>query len=96
MRTIAVPGALVLVALLILFGLVRPGLKAVLAPTVLLPGAKLNAVADEAQMLPTLAALPAPRSSEHLESAKLLARQNPAAVAGILRGWVGSDQPASR
>ena len=41
-------------------------------------------------------ALPAPRAVEHLESAKQLARQNPAAVAGILRGWVGTDQPASR
>ena len=37
-----------------------------------------------------------PRAVEQLESAKQLARQNPAAVAGILRGWVGTDQPASR
>jgi flagellar M-ring protein FliF len=95
-RSLAVPGALVLVSLLIFFGLVRPGMKAVLAPTVLLPGTQLNAVADEPQVLPSQAALPGPRSAEHLESAKLLARQNPAAVAGILRSWVGSDQPAPR
>jgi flagellar M-ring protein FliF len=67
-----------------------------MAPPVLLPGSKLNAVADDAAALPMQAALPAPRSVEQLESAKQLARQNPAAVAGILRGWVGSDQPASR
>jgi flagellar M-ring protein FliF len=42
------------------------------------------------------AALPAPRAAEQLESAKQLARQNPQAVAGILRGWVGSDSTASR
>jgi len=42
------------------------------------------------------AALAAPRMVGQLESAKQLARQNPAAVAGILRGWVGTDQPASR
>jgi len=95
-RSFAMPGALVLVALLVFFGLVRPGLKAVMAPPVLLPGSKLNAVADDAAALPMQAALPAPRSVEQLESAKQLARQNPAAVAGILRGWVGSDQPASR
>jgi flagellar M-ring protein FliF len=95
-RSLAVPGALVLVSLLIFFGLVRPGMKALLAPTALLPGTQLNAVADEPQVLPSQAALPGPRSAEHLESAKLLARQNPAAVAGILRSWVGSDQPAPR
>ena len=96
LRSFAMPGALVLVALLVLFGLVRPGLKAVMTPPVLLPGSKLSAVADDVAPLPMQAALPAPRSVEQLESAKQLARQNPAAVAGILRGWVGTDQPASR
>ena len=96
LRSFAMPGALVLVALLVFFGLIRPGLKAVTAPPVLLPGGQLNAVADDATSLPMQAALPAPRMVGQLESAKQLARQNPAAVAGILRGWVGSDQPAPR
>ncbi|MEO7709265.1 MAG: flagellar basal-body MS-ring/collar protein FliF [Caldimonas sp.] len=96
LRSFAMPGALVLVALLVFFGLVRPGLKAVTAPPVLLPGSQLNAVADDATSLPMQAALAAPRMVGQLESAKQLARQNPAAVAGILRGWVGTDQPASR
>jgi len=96
LRSFAMPGALVLIALLVFFGLVRPGLKAVTAPPVLLPGSQLNAVADDATSLPMQAALPAPRMVGQLESAKQLARQNPAAVAGILRGWVGTDQPASR
>ena len=51
---------------------------------------------DDATSLPMQAALPAPRVVEQLESAKQLARQNPEAVAGILRGWVGSDQTAAR
>ena len=97
LRSFATPGALVLVALLVLFGLVRPGLKAVTAPPPALPpGSKLNAVADEAPALPMQVALPAPRAAEQLESAKQLARQNPEAVAGILRSWVGSDQAAAR
>jgi flagellar M-ring protein FliF len=97
LRTFAAPGALVLVALLVLFGLIRPGLKAVTAPPALpLPGSKLNTVEDDAPSLPMQAALPAPRAAEQLESAKQLARQNPQAVAGILRGWVGSDSTASR
>ena len=96
LRSFAMPGALVLVALLVFFGLIRPGLKAVTAPPVLLPGGQLNAVADDATSLPMQAALAAPRMVGQLESAKQLARQNPAAVAGILRGWVGTDQPASR
>ena len=97
LRSFATPGALVLVALLVLFGLVRPGLKAVTAPPPALPpGSKLNAVADETPALPMQVALPAPRAAEQLESAKQLARQNPEAVAGILRSWVGSDQAAAR
>ena len=40
-------------------------------------------------------ALPAPRPNEHLEQAKLMAKQNPAAVAGILRTWVGTGKPAT-
>ena len=41
-----------------------------------------------------LAVLEAPRSSAHLEQARALAKQNPAAVAGIVRDWVASGQAA--
>jgi flagellar M-ring protein FliF len=95
-RSLALPGALSVVALLVFFGLVRPGLKAILAAPRALPrGTKLNAVEDEPTALPALAG-PPPRTNEHLEGARLMARQNPAAVAGILRGWVGSEAAASR
>ena len=88
LRSFAMPGALVLVALLVFFGLVRPGLKAVTAPPVLLPGSQLNAVADDATSLPMQAALAAPRMVGQLESAsswhaRTLRRRR------HLRGWVG-------
>ena len=82
-----------LVAILVFFGLVRPALKAalVVAPPST-PGSTLSAVVDDPQILP---ALPAPKSVEHLANAKALARDNPAAVAGIVRGWVsGQAVPA--
>ena len=93
LRAAAVPAALAFVALLVFFGLVRPGLKAMMAAPKVLPGSTLDAVADEPEALP---ALPPPRPNEHLENARLMARQNPAAVAGILRGWVGTDADAQR
>jgi flagellar M-ring protein FliF len=96
LRSIAVPGALAVVGLLVFFGLVRPGLKAVLAVPRALPGARLHAVEDEPPALPA-PSLPPPRPNEHLDHAKLMARQNPAAVAGILRSWVdGGEAPAGR
>ena len=89
LRAAAVPMGLALVALLVFFGLVRPTLKAALAPpprsAAAQPGATLNAVVDDAQSLP---ALPPPKSAEYLERARVLAKQNPAAVAGIVSGWV--------
>jgi flagellar M-ring protein FliF len=94
LRSLAVPAGLALVALLVFFGLVRPALKAALAPPPPpAPGAKLSAVVDDAQDLP---ALPAPKSVEHLANAKALAKDNPAAVAGIVRGWVSGETVAAK
>ncbi len=93
-RNLALPGALSVVALLVFFGLVRPGMKAILAaPRALPPGTKLNAVEDEPTALPALAA--PPRTNAQLDGARLMARENPAAVAGILRGWVGGEAAAA-
>ena len=36
-------------------------------------------------------ALPAPRSTDRLDSARAVAKQNPAAVANIVRDWVKGD-----
>jgi flagellar M-ring protein FliF len=97
-RSLAVPGALGVVALLVVFGLLRPALKAVQAPAN--PrGQKLDAVVQDDLRLPDgvspqTPVLEAPRASAQLEQARLLAQQNPAAVAGIVRGWVNGGQAA--
>ena len=89
LRSFAVPAGLALIAILLFFGLVRPALKAALAPPPPpAPGATLTAVVDDPQVLP---ALPAPKSVMQLASAKALAKENPAAVAGIVRGWVNGE-----
>jgi flagellar M-ring protein FliF len=93
-RSGATPAALVLVALIAVFGFVRPALKAALpAPAAPQPGDKLNVVADDAVALPGAATpmLEAPRSNEHLATARSIAKDNPAAVAGIVRGWVNGE-----
>ncbi|MFT3664512.1 flagellar basal-body MS-ring/collar protein FliF [Piscinibacter sp.] len=97
LRAAAVPAGLALLGLLVFFGMVRPAMKAALAPPPApAPGAQLSAVVDDDTALPgapgpAVAALPAPKSSEHLDAARALARQNPAAVAHIVRGWVSGE-----
>ena len=97
LRAAAVPMGLALVALLVFFGLVRPTLKAALAPPApppaAAPGANLSTVVDDAQALP---ALPPPKSAEYLERARTLAKQNPAAVAGIVSGWVNGETAVAK
>ena len=88
LRSLAVPAGLALIGMLVFFGLVRPALKAALALPARAPGAGLTAVVDDPQDLP---ALPAPRSVQHLAGARALANENPAAVAGIVRGWVNGE-----
>jgi flagellar M-ring protein FliF len=94
LRSLAVPAGLALIGMLVFFGMVRPALKAALAaPAAGAPGATLSAVVDDPQVLP---ALPAPKSVEHLSGARTLAKENPAAVAGIVRGWVNGDTAAAK
>ncbi|MGK2899033.1 MAG: flagellar basal-body MS-ring/collar protein FliF [Burkholderiaceae bacterium] len=94
LRSLAVPAALALIGMLVFFGLIRPALKAALAPAPApARGATLNAVVDDRPELP---ALPAPQSSQHLAGARALAKDNPAAVAGIVRGWVNGEAAAAR
>jgi flagellar M-ring protein FliF len=95
LRAAAVPLALAFVALLVFFGLVRPALKASLAPArpAATPGNNLQAVVDDPQDLP---ALPAPKSVAHLNGAKALARDNPAAMASIVRTWVSGETVAAK
>jgi flagellar M-ring protein FliF len=93
LRAAAVPGALALVALLVFFGLLRPAMKAALTPPPV--AGKVDALVDDRTELPAPAAdapvLEAPRSARQLEGARSMAKQNPAAVAGIVRGWVSGE-----
>jgi flagellar M-ring protein FliF len=71
---------------------VRPALKAAL-PAAPPKGAQLHAVADEAVPLPVAmpAQLAAPQANEKLIGVRGLAKDNPAAVANIVRGWVSKE-----
>ncbi|HEX2541136.1 MAG TPA: flagellar basal-body MS-ring/collar protein FliF [Caldimonas sp.] len=90
----AVPAGLGLVALLVFFGLVRPAVKTAFAPRALpppRPGTRIDAVVDDEQTLSGMPALAGPAYVQQLEGAKTLAKDNPAAVAGIVRGWVSGE-----
>jgi flagellar M-ring protein FliF len=89
LHTIAVPGAMALVALMVVMGLIRPALRAIRPVEV--KGTKLDAVVADNEPLPALPALTAPRVTSQLEGARSLAKENPAAVANIVRGWVSGD-----
>ncbi len=97
LRAGAAPAALALVALVIVFSLVRPALKAVLAPPPPPPavGGTVDEVVDGAAALPGSEggppALEAPKANEKLEAARKLAKENPVAVANIVRGWVSGE-----
>ena len=89
-RAAAVPAALVLVALLVVSGVIKPAFKAAAGPTI---GRQLDVVADSPNQPPpaTPLALGAPLADKQITDAREMAKQNPAAVAHIVRGWVGND-----
>jgi flagellar M-ring protein FliF len=97
-RAGAVPAALALVALGLIFGVIKPALK----PTVLVDagdkrGQQLDAVIDDGTALPGDAELPRlepPRENHKLQGARQLAKDNPAAVANIMREWVSGEATA--
>ena len=97
LRSAAAPLALAGVALVIVFSLIRPAVKAAIAPPPPpRPGSELNEVVDNdtaEQLIETtkLAALAGPGVNPKLESARILAKENPQAVANIVRGWVNGE-----
>lgn len=105
LRTLAVPGALTLAALIVVFGAIRPAIRAARPePAPEAEQAKLNAVVDDDNELPGMSELPpgmvrgpdgqpvpaleAPMADARLESAKALAKENPAAMATLVRSWM--------
>ncbi len=101
LRVGAAPAALALAALVIVFGMIRPAIKSALPPP---PepakGGQLDAVVGdddkpaELAGAPLAPALEAPKNNDKLEAARALAKENPAAVANIVRNWVSGESAA--
>jgi flagellar M-ring protein FliF len=96
-RSLAWPLGLVAVGLLVLLGLVRPAFKLMTTQntTVVAPPPQLSAVLNETPERPGLP-MPADQVEPEvlrLEDAKRLAKENPMAVANIVKGWVNGEVP---
>jgi len=97
LRSAAAPAALAIVALVAVFSLIRPAMTAMLAPPPPPPpGSGLSEVVENETALPgpgaiDVQALAGPQVNPKLEAARQMARDNPAAVANIVRGWVSGE-----
>ena len=102
-RSLAWPLGTLLLAALVLLGLVRPALRALGQTAVVtpVPGGQLDAVVADETDRPPLLTSNAPKQPDaptqahlRLEDARKLTRDNPAAVANIVKAWMGSEAPA--
>jgi len=102
-RSFAWPLGTLLFGALVLLGFVRPALKVLAqAPVkVLEPGSALDAIESDEPERPLLAAptksaeSAAPTQAQlALEDARKLTRDNPAAVANIVKSWINNEVPA--
>ncbi|MBK9238277.1 MAG: flagellar M-ring protein FliF [Rhodoferax sp.] len=100
LRSFAWPVGTLLFGVLVLMGFVRPALKTLAEsrPVVARPGAQLDAIESEEPnrpQLPPPARSSAPTSGElALDDARKLTRENPAAVANIVKTWMNGEAPA--
>lgn len=92
-RSAIVPLAFVAIALIAVFGMIRPAIKAAAAPPQ--PAEEksetVDEVVDDTELLPGVNGMPqleAPLHNEKLDRARSMARENPIAVASILRDWM--------
>ncbi len=98
LRAAALPAALTLVGLMLLLGVVRPALRPLPTPAPAEPVAgALDAMVGDDPALPGPAAaaqlaLSAPRTEQNLVDARALAKDNPQAVANLMRTWM--EKPA--
>ncbi len=104
-RSLAWPVAAVLFAIVLLLAVVRPAVKAMTAPPVVpaeltaADGTGLDAVVGEDPDRPPLleggvasgGALGMDERQMRLEEARRITRENPAAVANIVKGWMGGE-----
>ena len=95
LRSAMAPLALALVALVIVFKLIKPALTAVTAPPPKPePGAQVSEVVGEPGEPTVTDIQTAQLASQHqlrLAAARNMALQNPGAVANIVRGWVNGE-----
>ena len=106
-RSLAWPFGLALIGAMVLFGMVRPGLKAMAQskPPASSGANQFSAMLAETPPRPALPSgaadgLPAPLSQAvpeqaRLEGARQMARQNPVAVANIVKTWINGDAAAA-
>ena len=83
---------LLMLALIVIFTVIRPSLKALTAPPVVVPP-RLNETVRDDLSLPAPdggAGAGGPALPNANEAILKLARDNPAAVANVVRGWVGN------
>jgi flagellar M-ring protein FliF len=100
-RSFAWPVGTLLFGALVLMGVIRPALKALTRSSGAQRSNQLDAVVSEQTERPLL---PAPRRSNEpqpptqsemaLEDARKLTRDNPAAVASIVKTWINGEAPA--
>jgi flagellar M-ring protein FliF len=103
-RSLAWPLGTLLFGALVLMGAIRPALRALAQPSKLYleqPAGQLDALEAEEPERPQLAApavtnvLPAASPAElALQDARKLTRDNPAAVANIVKTWINGEAPA--
>ena len=93
-RSLAWPLGTLLLAVLVLFGIIRPALKSLTTPA---RRPQFDAVLAEEPERPQIAgpvseepAMPTP-GEKALEDARKLTRDNPAAVASIVKGWINGE-----
>jgi flagellar M-ring protein FliF len=96
-RSAAWPLAGVLASLLLVFGMIRPAIRALNPPPTPAEQAKIDAMVADAEERPMLEAPEEPKEPEitqamlALEEARKLTRDNPAAVANIVKAWVNGE-----
>jgi flagellar M-ring protein FliF len=103
-RSFAWPVGTLLLALVVLMGVIRPSIKLLSQPPALLAAnvRQLEVVSEEDLGRPMLSApqnmvavIEGPSAGERaIEDARKLTRDNPAAVANIVKSWVNGESPA--
>jgi len=93
-RSAIVPLAFVAIALIAVFGMIRPAIKAAMPQPPEEKPETVDEVVDDTELLPGAAGMPkleAPLHNDKLDRARALARDNPVAVANIVRDWMAGE-----